>query len=94
MRKNYDEVEILGNIMIFLAIAGLVLIVLYFGYWIGQKQTEDKYCTVYNYIDVDDNSGYALGCWGDKGGLICEAEGGIVIQVKQYTPINKCEKHE
>lgn len=93
MSKNYDEVEILGTLMMVLAIAGLVFIVLCLGYYIGEKQTEDKYCIVYNYVDVNDNSGYAIGCWGDKGGLICEAEGGIVFQVKQYTPINKCEKH-
>jgi hypothetical protein len=79
--------------MIVLAIAVLAFMILCLGYWIGQKETENKYCTVYNYVDIDDNSGYALDCWGDKGGLICKAEDGVIIQVKQYTPINRCEKH-
>jgi hypothetical protein len=94
LSRNYDEVEILGTLMMVLAIAGLVFIVLCLGYYVGEKQTEEKYCKTYEYVNLDNNTGYAQSCWGDEGRLVCETTDGTVIQVKQYTPITKCQKHE
>jgi hypothetical protein len=94
LSKNYDEVEILGTIMIVSAIAVLVFIILCVGYYFGEKQTKDKYCKTYEYVNLDNNTGYAQSCWGDKGRLVCETIDGTIIQVKQYTPIKKCQKHE
>lgn len=94
MSKNYDEVEILDTVIIVVIIAVLVFMILDLGYYIGEKQTEDKYCKTYEYVNLDNNTGYAQSCWGDKGRLVCETTDGTIVQVKQYTPITKCQKHE
>lgn len=94
MSKNYDEVEILDTVIIIVIIAVLVFMILDLGYYIGEKQTEDKYCKTYEYVNLDNNTGYAQSCWGDKGRLVCETTDRTIVQVKQYTPITKCQKHE